>query len=376
MQTIFFDEAGFTGPNLLDKDQQHFAFAGVAITEEQAQYYIDKVQSDFSLDTTELKASSLLRSTKGQRAIESILHYCLDKSQILVANKKFSLACNIFEYAFEPLIASNSYAFYNIGFHKFIANLLFFEFRTGNIGAEQIFEEFQSYIRSGDIEQAKTLFIAGESISSNEGSVGQILDIIYLHREKVVSEINFLQDNSKIGKWVLDLSLTSLNGILSFWGTKFDKMLVYCDESKPLADSSRILDVMIGRTDKQFIELDDETQPLTFNLAEPIRFLDSANSPGIQIADVLAGAICASLKKPEHRNWFEMAESEGAISKYSILPNLDAVDIRKKRTQLNAVLLHELHVRAIDGDSLLEGISDCIALISERLETDPPALGF
>lgn len=36
-QRIYFDEAGFTGDNLLDPDQPYFVYAGVAIDENYAE---------------------------------------------------------------------------------------------------------------------------------------------------------------------------------------------------------------------------------------------------------------------------------------------------------------------------------------------------
>ena len=50
------DEAGFTGSDLLAKDQRFFAFASVAVPDAEAEQLIAKARADFQVGMPELKA--------------------------------------------------------------------------------------------------------------------------------------------------------------------------------------------------------------------------------------------------------------------------------------------------------------------------------
>lgn len=60
------DEAGFTGSDLLAKDQRYFAFASVGVSDAEAAAIIAKIRADHSITMPELKASKLLGSSRGR----------------------------------------------------------------------------------------------------------------------------------------------------------------------------------------------------------------------------------------------------------------------------------------------------------------------
>ena len=131
-QTIYFDEAGFTGNNLLDPEQPAFVYAGVAMNKERAARLHSDALSRFRISAQELKGASLLKNVRGRKAISWILAESRQYSHVMVANKEYALCGKFFEQIFEPALSDRNSLFYAIGFHRFIATLLYICNRTGD----------------------------------------------------------------------------------------------------------------------------------------------------------------------------------------------------------------------------------------------------
>ena len=67
------DEAGFTGPDLLAKDQRYFAFASVNISDDDAWALIEAARKVYPVQMPELKASKLMGSNQGRRLISHLV---------------------------------------------------------------------------------------------------------------------------------------------------------------------------------------------------------------------------------------------------------------------------------------------------------------
>src|SRR5213593_3514807 len=128
--SVFCDEAGFTGNNLLDGEQEVFALAGAAIEPDRAKEVVERTVRDFRLQGTELKGSRMLKTDAGRRAVTFVLKTCAENVRLVTHLKKFALACKFFEYIFEPPLAEQNSIFYGCGFHLFIGNLLWMMLRT------------------------------------------------------------------------------------------------------------------------------------------------------------------------------------------------------------------------------------------------------
>ena len=146
-QKIYFDESGFTGNNLLHPDQKFFAYASVATSDDEAEEFVRRVIEKYGVQGGELKGSKLVKFARGRKVIDEILERFGGKIKISISDKKFALACKLFEYIFEPSISDINSLFYGVGFHKYIANILYLEFSARGAGAEEIFREFEELMR-------------------------------------------------------------------------------------------------------------------------------------------------------------------------------------------------------------------------------------
>lgn len=368
-QRIYFDESGFTGNNLLNPNQRFFAYASVSTSDAEASEFVARLVKKHSIQGGELKGSRLVKFNRGRKAVDEILDHFDGRMKISISNKKYALACKIHEYVFEPCYSAINSLFYRAGFHKFIANILYVEFVARGAGAEEIFSEFEQTMRTGSITELEKLFSSSVH-PENSLIITQIREFAQSRADDVRRELASLS-SSGAGKWTLDLTNSALFTLLSNWGEEHDVVTAVCDISKPLQHDQALFNVMIGREERIFSDAFGERFPITFNLSGPIEFADSSLSHGIQIADVIAAAAVYVMSNPadDHaKKWRSSIVRHGHYG--SVLPDSDHVDLGHPKTQLNAMLLLELHSRAKKGLCLIEGMPEHMQLISHLLATN------
>jgi hypothetical protein len=367
MQTIYFDESGFTGSDLLHPEQQTFVYASVAIDPSEALRLRDESLRQFGLQGVELKGKNLFRHERGRCAAHWVLKECPDVAKVIVYHKKYALASKFFEYIFEPILAPSSSIFYAAGFHEFIATLLFLEFSAQHQHAEVLFNDFQGAMRDDGISGLERILSpVGNAISVSE-PLGKILTFALCHQNRIAQELRDLQDLATPRGWALELTTGALFSLLSYWGGRFDTLDVRCDESKPLKVDADFFRVMIGRHERIIQRLGGREYPITFNLAGPISLLPSISEPGIQIADVLARGFAWAVENPqgaEEKIWIEA----GTEVFSGVYPDWSKIDLNNREPFVNALILEELIERSIKGKSLFDGMSDFIFFANEAYE--------
>lgn len=124
---LFCDESGFTGPDLLGPSP-YFTYASVAIEDDEAKELVQRIIRDYRVQGLELKGRKLLQFARERRAVADIFNVVEGRVRTAVFEKRFALACKLYEYVFEPVLASHSSIFYALRFHLFIANLMYLHF--------------------------------------------------------------------------------------------------------------------------------------------------------------------------------------------------------------------------------------------------------
>jgi hypothetical protein len=364
--TIFCDEAGFTGNNLLDKAQEVFVYVGLAITPERAQELVEKTIRDTHLQGTELKGSRLLKTDAGKLAITRILKECIPDTRLVFHHKAYALACKMFEYIFEPPLASQNSMYYAAGFHRFISSVLFLFFQASDKRAEDLFSDFTSWVREGNTAALERLFPNdGLLVQSNATPLHGIATFAMLHRNTIEDELRAHHQNPTIPNWILDLTSTSIFSVLCALGEQYDQLDVYVDRSKPLESETSIMQAMVNRTDKARLKFLGKDRPYSFNLTRLPQFVNSKDHPGIQLADVIASALANALQAkfqtqttPQAQEWIDTARP--AILTDCILPDITQADPRSKGGFLGAIILRELVERSLKKEDLFDGIPELI----------------
>ena len=372
-QKIYFDESGFTGNNLLSPDQRYFAYASIATDDAEARDFVDDLIGRYCIQGNELKGSKLIKFNKGRKAIDEILNRFGPRLKISISEKKFALACKFHEYIFEPCYSDANSLFYEIGFHRFIANILYSEFIARAAGAEQIFEEFEALIRNKDERNLKTIF-SSSALTGNSKIMTHVLEFAQLGADDIRAELKALGDTGS-GKWALDLTNSALFTLLANWGKTYPSITAVCDPSKPLQQSQGIFNAMVGRQGEQmFSDLIGERHPITFSLAEPLVFADSKTTHGIQLADAAAAAAVYAISSPQDEHTEHWRAIIAQVGHYgSVIPDHGELRPSDLRVQRNALVLLELHGRAKRGQSLIEGMGEYIQWVTHRL-IQPPSV--
>ena len=362
---IFCDEAGFTGNNLLDAQQDVFAYAAIAICPEIAQERVTRVIHDFRLQGKELKGSHLVRSNVGQRVVTKLLNECFGEFRTVAHLKPYALAGKLFEYIFEPPLASQNSFFYNLEFNKFISTLLYVHFKAKDTPAERLLADFSRFAREGDQTALAAIFPPTLVVDYFSNPLHAIGTFAMLHHKTISEEILSFREPG-VPNWILDLTTTSFFGLMCYWGERFEELEVTCDSSKPLQSAISFFDVMIGRTEKLRINAFGKEQPYSFNLKAQPLLASSHDHPGLQLADVVATATATVLKNKYRNitNGEEVGKWERIIweslSDNNIWPDYTMLDWNQPKCFVNTLVLNELVDRSLRGQNLFEDMPEFV----------------
>ncbi|MEA2206552.1 MAG: hypothetical protein QOE77_3328 [Blastocatellia bacterium] len=367
--TIFCDEAGITGNNLLDPEQRHFAFASVNVADARAKELVAQIIQDHRLQGSELKGSQLVKGAAGQRAIDALVASCLDHIHLSFYNKKYAIACELYSQTFGEIFGENNGIFFALDFNRFIANAIYLGLVTDNPLARAAVSDFQSLMRqkSGGVpDQIFSLSNAAFSANLFEA----IILFCRLNNERIRSAVDPLLNDPSGSKWLLDLSYMAIFNHLTYWAQRHDSVDVYCDKSTPLEDQLTDLDEWIGRQEKIDVTVGTVQGRIGFNLLRRVQFADSHNCAGVQLADVFASALCYAVNHPSDQYSRSLLQRLApVISEYSLVPDLEEIDIREVKPFVNSSILWQLVERSCRGEDLesfYEHIADFIIASRNR----------
>lgn len=285
--TIYCDESGYTGADLLEKNQPYFVFSGVSLTEDLKNEIKDLIHFNYRVQG-EIKGKNLVQNDLGQKALLKVFNQYSSNARIIYHDKKYALAAKIFEYAIEPNLVSNHLA-YSTGFHKFVSTGLYAYFVTSTDNAEHIFQSFLDSIRG---EWKNSIFDIEHT--DKEFLIWWLFEIVKFDPQVFYDEIT---DTGKISPWILDLTSTSLLGILNEYGRGDKEFKVVCDNSNLYKDNDVIKSLNhIGRHGKKAKFLNEY---IGYKLKEDIVTVNSKKELGLQIADIFATSVGYSLRNRE-----------------------------------------------------------------------------
>jgi len=188
----------------------------------------------------------------------------------------------------------------------------------------------------------------------------------YLNKDQIMAKLNPLLRDPDEYKWMLELSNTALPGVLQSWGEEHQSLDVYCDASKPITDQLGSFNCMVGQREKVYATLGEVTWSLTYNLASPIRLVDSLHYPGIQIADVFASSLCFALNNQDDPFCKDLINKyRPAMIDCIVIPDSEYIDPRREMGFVNCILLQELVQRKCRGENLYDGLPAILAAAHE-----------
>lgn len=286
MSTIFLDECGYTGQDLLNPVQPLFTLASLNLSESECQ---DLKQLFFSnVQSTELKYSSLSRRPKQQQMIIEFLKELSGKPELVklsVAHKQYVLVTKMIEMIVEPVCQDSGINIYDRGGNISLANLMFYTLPV--FGGVEFFQNllkcFQDMIRLRTEEAYRNFF---EPLFTKQYSE-DLDELLGFFR---ASHINFGHELLDIPDH-LDIAVSSTFALMFEWRKDInDDIVLVHDASSAMAKEKKIWDIIVN-PNLSPIEVGYDRRKTQF----PIRVVktcseDSKKWAGLQLVDILAGA--------------------------------------------------------------------------------------
>jgi len=297
---IYVDESGFTGEDLINQDQPVFVLASVSLSDENANRLISDCFS--GVRANELKHASLAKGHRGREmVVEFLKHLEPAHGAVYVVHKEFCLLTKLVDLWLEPALHASNIDFYEGGANISFSNMSFFCLRTfeGRAFLTKHLRRFQRLMRERSLKRYRDFWggLHGDLKVCREESA-DILEY-FTSADFVLGpgHVLLLPDKS------LDISVACALELVEQWsGRTSDPLDIVHDTSSAMAREKWIWDAVVS----PFIP------PTTVGFAHrkceyPLRvtgtvFQNSKDSPGLQLTDVLAGAVAEWAKGKMQRS--------------------------------------------------------------------------
>ncbi len=302
MVTIFLDESGYTGQDLLNKDQPAFVLATIRASERKCQQW--KAKYFKIVRATELKHAVLAKRPAQQKLVLDFLRSLSQQPQnvkVLVAHKRFALTAKLVDVLVEPVAAADGVNLYQEGAAANYANLLFYSLPA--IGGEVFFEDllrrFQVLIRTFTQEAYDHFFQPLITLQYPEPLGLLLAPFRHYHAKLGYAHLTDFRDQMERLQSVggLDIGLTSTLSLMIRWkeGSSEPIELIH-DASTRMAKERHIWNALVDTSLTAKLDHPAEYKPLLPLGIARTRLEKSQDWAGLQLADVLAGATAQWLR--------------------------------------------------------------------------------
>lgn len=288
MGTVYIDESGYTGVDLLNQDQPFQGASAVYISDSEARDVINKYFPN--IKSSELKYRDLARRTSNWKHLLGLQKNLLENyiSISYVCDKRFLLILHFLDYAVEPFYFERGINFYEDGGNYSLASLLYYTGITllkGN-NFNEILSLFQYAMKSKS--EISTLALIEKIKNSPWQELPEAFGPLATDAAPCIEAIK-TKGVSTDGAYVVLLSLISrLEAVINH------SYEIVHDKSKNLEQYDITLNKMIDHKNEiSFKETDLTTLTFPLKLTRASQ-IDSKESPGVQLADVLVGGIMDS----------------------------------------------------------------------------------
>jgi hypothetical protein len=288
--TIFLDESGNTGANLIDKEQPFFTMAGVNFSQGEAERLLALVDSK---SPKEVHFSSLKRRRSGQEAVLRLLEHSLIKKgnvKVCVYHKQFMVTTKIVDLLIEYMANETGFDLYENGGNIALSNMLHYCMPTfcGEENVASMQKLFIEMIKKRDDEAINAFYESIEALeakSVSEKFKGD-LDMILMTKSLINDAL------SNVDRTNLDPLIPSLFSQCVEWGIEYPKGFhVIHDESKTLGMQQVLFEQFMDWT-KTEMELGYDRRKFKLPLkGKSLNFATSEAYPQLQVADVVASAV-------------------------------------------------------------------------------------
>lgn len=288
MLHVYCDESGFSGANLFDREQPVLIYGSHTIPDDECLYI---KRTFFENHAGPLKHSKLMRRSPSAlcNAIKYIFSSHNDKIFATVSEKKSVAITKFVDLFIEPVAHASGHDLYsnheNINYSKLLKYTI--KDNLGEGPLEHLLVLFVNFYR----DQVKEKFIALknyiDTISSQNKRVSQLL----IPAKQYLNSTSY--DTAFSPEAQLSLSTSDVALTMQRWSEKLpDKFTLHCDNSNEIINEiGKLKDLFYSeRIEQKTYGYGERTFIFPTNCIQ-IQAEDDANCIGIQIADIISGAL-------------------------------------------------------------------------------------
>lgn len=288
-RTLYFDESGFTGYNLLDPAQPIFSIASAEIEEQRALEILADSFPRYRGD--EYKFSNIWGSKNraGLLKYAEHLHGFADLSFIYIAVKRFAVLTKIVDFLIEPYITDAGYDFYNEGFCWKYANYIYFGFTqfAPPTLLDALLRNYQAFSRKPSLKSLALLHSQLQIMAASSDEPVQI----FLQQMELGARLFLKYHNIDSFGGSDELQTTTMLAIVTHWRQKYpDDFAVVHDASSNLLRSREMWERITSANVPQQRHRGGDGSFVQFPLrVVSTTAVDSKDSRSVQFCDILAG---------------------------------------------------------------------------------------
>jgi hypothetical protein len=230
---LFLDEAGYTGADLINRDQPMFILASTVIEESEARA---QLESAFGLSRYEVKYSKKSRSSQGRRQILEFLRSLninKRKTAFFSFHKEFLLLTHLVDFWVEPAMRAGGVNLYERGGNIAYSNVCYLTLGTclGREGRREFLRQFQVMTRDRTPFAFRTFWDSVLEVKRQHKLVAEALGPI-----EIIGARLGCRHLIDLPERVLDVSDLGLLQTIQHWRAEFpeETFLVIHDQSNML----------------------------------------------------------------------------------------------------------------------------------------------
>ena len=286
---LFLDEAGYTGSDLINRDQPMFILASTVIEECEARALLD---SAFGRPRNEVKYSKKSRSSQGRRQILEFLHSLninRRKTAFYSFHKEFLLLTHLIDYWVEPAMRAGGVNLYERGGNIAYSNVCYLTLGTclGREGRREFLRRFQVMTRDRTPFAFRTFWDSVREVKRQHKLVAEALGPL----EIIGARLGY-RHLIDLPEHVLDVSDLGILQTVQHWRAEFpeETFLVFHDQSNMLERRRSFWEAVLDPANPR-ATVGQDRRAITFPLPiQGLRLEESHNFPQLQVADLVAGA--------------------------------------------------------------------------------------
>lgn len=310
MLEVYLDEAGYTGSNLLDREQPVYALAAISLTDEAAQEL--KARCFPRVRMRELKHTALVRSPRGRAQLIDFAHALAerpDSASVTVAHKEAVLVGLFVDFWIEPAMHRDGYNLYEGGANIGLVNITYLTLGAllGDDGRREFLRRLQVMIRDRTDFAYESFWTTVRDLCRAHPRFDEDLFGLYVTANGRLGGRSHLRS---LPEHLLDLGDYGLLQTVSHWRDKTpDPLRLLHDANTELARKGDEWKVWLS-SDAPPALVGQDRRTTRYPLCASIELVDSAAHLQLQLADLVAGATVAMLRQnagedPRHPEYVE-----------------------------------------------------------------------